>query len=117
MLQVVNALHPIPALPQVRIEEFILSRWAAEPEREALIDGESNRRLSFGQLTGHAERMAGGLRRRGLVRGEVVVLLAANGLEFPVMLLGTLLAGGVCAPTNSALSVAEVAARVRGAGA
>lgn len=46
----------------------------------------------------------------------MVALMAANGLEFPVMLLGTLMAGGVCAPVNPAIPAAELTAQLRTAG-
>src|SRR4051812_1036151 len=70
-LHVFRSPHLDPVLPGGRLDEFLLGRWAAEPERVALIDGESNRRLSFGELTRMAERLAATLRRRGLAQGDV----------------------------------------------
>jgi long-chain acyl-CoA synthetase len=76
-----------------------LSRNAArDPDRVAVIVGE--RQVSFGELDGLADRLAAGLRERGVQRGDRVAIMLPNGIDAVVAIEGTLRAGAAIMPIN-----------------
>jgi long-chain acyl-CoA synthetase len=77
------------------------------PERLALIDGA--RRLTWSELDSAVDRVAGGLRERGLHPGDRVAILLGNSIEFVIGYFGILRARLVAVPMNPAYTSAEVA--------
>ncbi|MDW8240624.1 MAG: AMP-binding protein [Acidobacteriota bacterium] len=55
---------------------------------------------SYAQLFDHADRMAAALRRRGVQRGERIMIWGPNGPEWIIAYLGGLLAGAVIVPID-----------------
>ncbi len=90
-----------------------VAAWAAlEPEATAwrnLADGSS---LSFSQWDTDADRLARGLRKRGLADGDRVAIAIASEepLEWLVAYVATHRAGGVAVPVNTRLADPEVRA-------
>ncbi|GAB2918063.1 class I adenylate-forming enzyme family protein [Rhodococcus aerolatus] len=79
----------------------------AHPERTALVEV-GGERLTYAQLWDDAARVAGGLRERGVTRGNRVALRLPAGCDWVRAFLGTLLAGAVVVPVNTRLAAAEV---------
>ena len=76
-----------------------LSGWAArDPDRTAVIVGE--RSVSFAELDALTERLAAGLRERGVQRGDRVGIMLPNGIDAVVAIEGTLRAGAAIMPIN-----------------
>ena len=91
---------------------FNLGDTFAPSDAIALIDlgGEhGERRFSFADLDGLADRVAAGLISRGLARGDRVAMLSANRAEFIAVYLGAMRAGFVCVPLNLKLPPQTVA--------
>ncbi len=87
----------------------LLARAAAEaPEALFLEDVATGARLSHGALWQGVERMAAALRRAGIRPGDRVAVQAEKSVAMLELYLGTLLAGGVFLPLNSAYTAAEV---------
>ncbi|GAB3579618.1 (2,3-dihydroxybenzoyl)adenylate synthase [Amycolatopsis endophytica] len=63
------------------------------PDRTALVDGE--RRWTYAELDRDAGRVAAGLRRKGLVRGDRLLVHLPNVAEFVLLLFGCFRAGVV----------------------
>lgn len=74
-------------------------------------------RLTYRQLWDAAARVAGGLRNRGVERGDRVAIRLGNGADWVVAFFGTLLAGAVAVPVNTRFSDEEVAYVVGDSGA
>ncbi|MEO5722949.1 MAG: long-chain fatty acid--CoA ligase, partial [Ilumatobacteraceae bacterium] len=74
-------------------------------------------RLTYSDLWRRAARVAGGLRDRGVGRGDRVALAMPNGVDWVCAFFGTLLAGAVVVPVNIRLAPAEVAYVVGDCGA
>lgn len=75
--------------------------------RTALIAGE--RSVTWSELDRTADRVATGLRARGLAAGDRVALALGTTVEFVEVYLGTLRAGCVAVPVNTGLTTGEVA--------
>jgi long-chain acyl-CoA synthetase len=73
--------------------------------------------ISYGELWDRAAIAAGGLRDRGVGRGDRVALRMPNCLEWVVAFWGVQLAGAVAVPINTRLTEAEAAFIVSDAGA
>ncbi len=73
--------------------------------------------LSYGELLDRAARVAGGLRDRGVGRGERVGLRLANGIDWVLAFFGTQMLGAVVVPVNTRFTEQEVAYVLEDSGA
>src|SRR4051794_38351480 len=110
---------PVPpvTVPDVDLPTFLLDAAAACGDRPAYLDGPSGRTLSSAALVTAARRFAGALAARGFRPGDVLAILSPNVPEWPVVMLGTQLAGGAVTPMNPLWTPAEIAAQLRDSGA
>jgi 2,3-dihydroxybenzoate-AMP ligase len=73
----------------------LLRRWAgAGGDRIAVTDGGTGR-MTYAELDAAADRVAAGLRRLGLGRGDRVVMQIPNVVEFPAVVFGLLRLGAL----------------------
>ncbi|HGG04096.1 MAG TPA: malonyl-CoA synthase [Aliiroseovarius sp.] len=79
------------------------------PDALFLTDWATGNTLSHGALWHGAERMAAALQRLGLKPGDRVAVQAEKSVAMVELYLGTLLAGGVFLPLNTAYTPAEIA--------
>ncbi len=76
-------------------------------DKPAWLDAENGRTLTFGQYRQQAERLAAGLQRQGIAKGDCVGVVAKNSLEY-FLLFGALSAiGAIMLPINWRLSDEE----------
>ena len=81
------------------IEEQILSRAQASPDKIALIAGETE--VTYTQLWDYCLKAAAKLKYDfHLQKGDRVILSAAGNLEFVYVYLGVHIAGGICVPID-----------------
>jgi long-chain acyl-CoA synthetase len=73
--------------------------------------------LTYAQLNAAANRVANGLKARGIGKGDKVVLSCPNLPYFPIVFYGILKAGAVVVPINVLLKGPEVAYHLQDAGA
>ncbi|EGD55721.1 class I adenylate-forming enzyme family protein [Gordonia neofelifaecis] len=80
----------------------------ARPDAEAVVElgGE---RLTYRELWDRAARIAGGLRGRGLQRGDRVAVRYPAGVDWVLAFWGVLFAGGIVVAVNTRSSESEVA--------
>ncbi|MDF0529345.1 AMP-binding protein [Tsukamurella sp. 8F] len=83
------------------------ARVDVDPEAEAVVElgGE---RLTYRQLWDRSARVAGGLRARGLARGDRVAIRYAAGVNWVLAFYGTIMAGGVVVAVNTRSAQPEV---------
>ena len=87
----------------------LVTRAAAEaPERLALVEPRSGRRVTWGELDAEVECVARGLGAMGMVAGYRVALALPNRLELVVAYLGALRAGLVVVPVNPRAATGEL---------
>jgi long-chain acyl-CoA synthetase len=73
--------------------------------------------LSYGGLWDRAARVAGGLRRAGVQRGERVAIRLANGIDWVLAFFGAQLLGAVVVPVNTRFTEEETAYVLNDSGA
>ena len=73
----------------------------------------AGRRWSYGELAEAVETVAGGLRRRGLERGDRVAVLSENRVEYTLLQLAAARIGAIVACLNWRLAPGELAHCVR----
>ncbi len=100
------------------VHQFLAASAARSRDALALVTHEPGpQRLSFGQLSAAAHRVAAQLIELGVARGDRVALLAANGVEWVSAWFGALAAGAVVVPINTASDPHSLAHYVADAGA
>jgi long-chain acyl-CoA synthetase len=96
----------------------LLSLAAAQaPDRVALVEAATGRRLTWREVDVEADRVARGLNAAGLVAGYRVVLALGNRAEFVTGYLGVLRAGLVAVPVNPRSATGELVRMVADSGA
>jgi len=78
------------------------------PERVALVDANTGRQFSFGELEQRTNALASALRTRGVRPGDRVALLAFNSPHFLEVALAVAKLGAVFVPINFRLTAPEV---------
>src|SRR6185436_8006635 len=79
----------------------------SRPEHEAIVElgGE---RVNYRQLWDRSARVAGGLKKLGINRGDRVAIRLGNGLDWCLAFFGAQMAGAVTVPVNTRFSEPEV---------
>ncbi|MGB3469219.1 MAG: class I adenylate-forming enzyme family protein [Erythrobacter sp.] len=94
----------------------ILTGWArAQPDAIALID--ERRDVAWAELIGLVERLAARLIETGLERGQSVAILGTNSVEYALVFLAAVRAGGVAAPLTTSASPEQLAGMAQDSGA
>jgi acetyl-CoA synthetase len=75
------------------------------PERTALVvvEGQTTRPVTFGELRSYSSRFAAALHGLGVVAGDRVAIRLSQSLEMAVAVIGTLAAGAVVVPVSTML--------------
>jgi acyl-CoA synthetase (AMP-forming)/AMP-acid ligase II len=89
------------------VVELLRASVERDPLQEAVVELDGPR-LSYRQLWDSAARVAGGLHRVGVARGDRVAIRYGNGVDWVRAFFGTLMAGAVAVPVNTRLAEPEV---------
>jgi acyl-CoA synthetase (AMP-forming)/AMP-acid ligase II len=108
--------HPDVTIPDVTVSELVLQAAAIDPQRPALVDGLSDRTITFGELREQVRRLAAGLARQ-VGKGDVVAIWAPNVPEYAVVFHAVARLGAILTTVNPAYTNDEVAFQLRDAGA
>ena len=98
---------PLSPPPSFNFAEHLIARNAARADRIAYIDDRT--KLTYGELASRIRRCSSMLREQGLRRGERILLLAHDSVDWPVAFLGALHAGIVPVALNTLLTPADYA--------
>ena len=94
----------------------VLADWAtANPDGDMLID--ETKRLGWGEGWALVERIAAALQRDGLVRGQAVAILGTSGVDYALVYLAAMRAGGCAAPLTTSAAPKQLAAMMADSGA
>jgi acyl-CoA synthetase (AMP-forming)/AMP-acid ligase II len=108
---------PEPSIPDQHLPGFVLAAATDRADRTALVDAATGRRISYGQLEEQVRAFAAGLSDLGVRQGDVVAILLPNLPEYPVVFLGTALAGATNTTLNPSYTSHEIAAQLADSGA
>jgi len=103
---------PLPLAPNnaLDVTTFISSR--AHRGTTAFIDAATGRHLSYSQLWRAVEGVAGSLWDMGIRKGNVVLVLSPNSIDFPVVCLAIMSLGAVITTTNPLNTTREIAKQI-----
>lgn len=107
--------HPliIPANPNLSMVSFLVRNVSSYQNKVALIDAESGETLRFAQLKSMVAKVAHGFTRLGVKKGDVVMILAPNSINYALSFLGIVGLGAVVMTANPGCSESEVIRQVR----
>src|SRR5262245_19949039 len=81
------------------IVEMLRSAVEEMPNNEALVEL-GGRRLSYQQFWDEAARVAGGLKKLGVERGDRVAVRLPNGVDWCLAFYGAQMVGAIAVPVN-----------------
>ena len=88
------------------IGSWLTRRNVLTPDREAIVDG--GRRVSYRQLNGRVNRLAGALQELGMTHGQRIGMLSYNRLEFVEVIMAAAKLGLILVPLNWRLTPEEL---------
>jgi long-chain acyl-CoA synthetase len=86
-------------------------------EPQAIAAVTANASLNWRELRERSNKIANGLRSRGLVQGDRVALIFSNSLELLELIVGTMVAGGVVVPLSGLMTEDVIERMLRSSGA
>ncbi len=96
----VAPVPPAPEIPDVDLATFTLARAAELGDKPALIDGPTDRTITFAELARDVELLAGALAARGIGKGDVVAIYMPNLPEYAVVFQGVVRANATNTTAN-----------------
>jgi acyl-CoA synthetase (AMP-forming)/AMP-acid ligase II len=114
---VLRSPRPPVEIPSVPITAYVMEQARRTPDRFALIDAITARRMTYAGLEATIGRAAAGLAARGYGRGDVFGIYSPNALEYPIAFHGAALLGGVVTTVNPLFTAEELATQLRDCGA
>ena len=106
-----------PEIPDVDLATFTLAGAADFGDRPALIDGPTGRTISFAELAGQVDALAGALAARGIGHGDVVAIYMPNLPEYAVVFHGVLRANATNTTANPLYTESELGHQLSDSGA
>ena len=108
---------PDVEIPEVALQDHVFELADRWPDKPALIDGPTDRTITYGQLRGAARAVAAGLAARGFGKGDVFAIYSPNLPEYAVAFFGVATAGGVVTTINPLYTPAELTRQLADSGA
>jgi len=96
-------------IPEVSLTQLVLRRAEELADKPALIDGATNRVLTYGELRDSVRRVAAGLAARGFQKGDVFAIFSPNLLEYAVAFHAVATLGGIVTTINPLYTADELA--------
>ena len=107
--------HPDVHIPDIPLTDYVFQNVEQLGDKPALIEGLTGRVITYAQLYGAVRRVAAGLARRGLGKGEVLAILSPNVPEYIVAFHAVASLGGVVTTVNPLYTVEEVGKQLKDA--
>ena len=109
--------YPDVEIPNVPLTHYILERIQAFGDKPALIDGPSDRTITYAQLGGAIRLVASSLSKRGFGKGDVFAIYSPNVPEYAVAFHAVSLVGGINTTVNPLYTADELAHQLNDADA
>ncbi|MBC6432164.1 AMP-binding protein [Nostoc sp. HG1] len=109
--------YPDVRIPEQSLTEFVLQRAIELADKPALIEGLSNRILTYKQLADSIGRVAASLAARGFAKGDVLAIYSPNIPEYAIAFHAVATLGGIITTVNPSYTAEELAYQLNDAGA
>jgi acyl-CoA synthetase (AMP-forming)/AMP-acid ligase II len=114
---IITSRSPDVTVPPVSVTEYVLRHAERLADKPALIEGPSGRVLTYAQLVDAVQRVATGLARRGLRKGDVAAIYSPNCPEYAVIFQAVASLGGVNTTVNPLYTADELTTQLKDADA
>ena len=104
-------------IPEVPLQDYLFEHASRWPDKPALIDGPTDRIITYAQLTTAVKRTAAGLAARGFAKGDVFAIFSPNIPEYAIAFFGVATAGGVSTTINPTYTAEELSQQLKDSGA
>ncbi len=104
--------YPDLVFPNVSFSTLLIDRMKARPDRIAMIDGATDRRVTCGQIVDESLRLASGLAKRRFGPGQVFAVLLPNVIEYAAILIGVSHTGGTSTTLNPLATADDLGAQL-----
>ena len=112
-----NSLLPDITVPETLLTPFVMQHAERLSDEPALVEGSTGRTLTYGEFSEQVKALAGGLKQRGLGKGDVLAIMAPNVPEYAVAFHGTAWAGCTVTTVNPTYTAQEVKHQLKDSGA
>ncbi|KAJ4971245.1 hypothetical protein NE237_004344 [Protea cynaroides] len=103
----------LPKDPNHSMIPFLFRNSSAYSDKLALADGDSGETLTFAQFKSKVAKVAHGLLRLGIKKGDVVLIFSPNSIEFPLCFLGIVALGAIATTANPLYTITELSKQVK----
>lgn len=112
-----EVLAPLITIPECTIAQFVCDCPNGLADRPALIDGSTERVVTYGQLRQDVRRLAAGLIRLGVTPGQIVAVFAPNSPDYVALFYGVTSARATITSLNVIHNAAELTYQLADSGA
>jgi acyl-CoA synthetase (AMP-forming)/AMP-acid ligase II len=109
--------HPEVAIPETDVTSFVLEHAGERADEPALIEGPSDRTVTYAELERGIRALAAGLAARGFGKGDVLGVYMPNLPEYAIAFHGAASAGGMCMTVNPLYTADELTHQLQDSGA
>ncbi|SRR5579883_994921 len=109
--------YPDILIPDQPLTEFVLQRATELADKPALIEGISNRVITYKKLADSVRRVASGLAVRSFSKGDVLAIYSPNLPEYAIAFHAVAINGGIITTVNPSYTVEELAYQLNDASA
>lgn len=102
-------------IPESSLTAYVFEDLASRASKPALIDGVTDRVVTYGELYRDVRRFSRGLWERGFRKGDVLAIYCPNVLEYPVAFHGVAAIGGIATTINPLYTTAELERQLKDA--
>ncbi|KAJ1441444.1 AMP-dependent synthetase/ligase [Sesbania bispinosa] len=99
---------PVPIPDNVTLPEFVLQHAELYADKVAFVDAVTGKGITYNEVVRDTQRFSKALRSLGLRKGQVVIVVLPNVVEYAIVALGIMAAGGVFSGANPASHVSEI---------
>ena len=101
--------HADVSTPKINVVDFVLGNISAHENKTAIIQAETNRKISYRELSESIHRLAAGLQATGFKKGDVLAIYSPNVPEYAFIFLAVIKLGGICTTVNPLYTADELA--------
>ena len=114
---VTDSTYPDISIPDTAISQFVCERHTAYADKPALIDGSTERVITYAELRDDVRLISVGLRQLGVDRAAVVAVFGPNSPDYVAMFYGVTSAGAAITSLNVIHNAAELSYQLIDSGA